>query len=195
MILVAAFEAPAVVAGFHDVAVVSQAVEQRGGHLGVAEHAGPFTEGKIGGDDDGCTLVEPADEMEQQLAAGLSERQVTKLVEDDEVHPGQMLGDTPLASVAGLDLQAVDEVDDVVEAAAGTGSDAASGNSDGQMGLAGTGASDQDGVALLGDEAAAGEIIDEGLVDRRGTELEVIDILGEGKLGDGELVLDGPTSR
>ena len=40
MIVVAAFEAPAVVAGFHDVAMVSQAIEKRGGHLGVAEHAG-----------------------------------------------------------------------------------------------------------------------------------------------------------
>ena len=85
MIVVAAFEAPTVVAGFHDVAMVSQAVEQRGGHFGVAEHAGPLTEGKIGGDDDGCALVEPADEMEQQLAAGLGERQVAEFVEDDEM--------------------------------------------------------------------------------------------------------------
>ena len=51
VIVVAAFESPAVVAGLDDVAMVSQAVEQRGGHLGVAEHAGPFTEGEIGGDD------------------------------------------------------------------------------------------------------------------------------------------------
>jgi len=103
-------------------------------------------------------LVEPADEVEQELAAGLSERQVAELVEDDEVHPGQMLGDTTLPSVAGLDLQAVDEVDHVVEATANTGSDAASGNGDGQMGLAGTGTADQHGVALLGDEASIGEI-------------------------------------
>ena len=58
------------------------------------------------------------------------------------------------------------------------------------MGLAGAGAADQHDVALLGDEAAAGEIIDEGLVDRRAIELEVFDVLGEWKLGDGELVLD-----
>ena len=122
MIVVAAFEAPVVIAGLYDVAMVGQAVEKRGGHLGVAEHAGPFTEGEIGGDDDGRALVEPADEMEQKLATGLSERQVAKFVEDDEVHPGQMLGDTTLPSVTGLDLEAVDEVDDVVEAPAGTGS-------------------------------------------------------------------------
>ena len=190
VIVVAAFEAPTVVAGLDDVAVVGQAVEQRGGHLGVAEHAGPFAEREVGGDDDGRALVEPADEMEQQLAAGLGERQVAEFVEDDEVHPGQMLGDTTLPSIAGLDLQAVDEVDHVVEATAGARSDAASGDGDGHMGFAGAGTADQDGVTLLGDEAAAGEIIDQRLVDGCAFELEVLEILGKRQLGDGELVLD-----
>jgi hypothetical protein len=155
VIVVAAFEAPAVVTGLDDVTVMGQPVEQRSGHLGVAEHTGPFAEREIGGDDDGGALVEPADEMEQQLAAGLRKGQVTEFVEDDEVHPGQMLGEPPLPSVAGLDLQAVDEVDHIVEAPAGTGSDAAPGDCDGQMGFAGAGAADQHDVALLGDEAAA----------------------------------------
>ena len=52
-----------------------------------------FTEREIGGDDDGGALVKPADEMEQQLAAGLGERQVAEFVEDEEVHAGQMIGD------------------------------------------------------------------------------------------------------
>ena len=52
------------------------------------------------------------------------------------------------------------------------------------------GTADQHGVALLGDEAAAGEIIDQGLVDRRTLELEVLEVLGKRQLGDGELVLD-----
>ena len=43
-------ETIAVIAGFDDVAMVGQAVEQRGGHLGVVEDPGPFTEGEIGGD-------------------------------------------------------------------------------------------------------------------------------------------------
>jgi len=42
----------------------------------------------------------------------------------------------------------------------------------------------------LGDEAAAGEVVDERLVDRRALELEVVEVLGEWKLGDGELVPD-----
>jgi hypothetical protein len=44
VIVVSAFEAPAVVAGLDDAAAVGQAVEQRSGHLGVAEHAWPFAE-------------------------------------------------------------------------------------------------------------------------------------------------------
>ena len=66
MIVGSALEAPAVVAGLDDVAVVGQAIEQRGRHLGVAEHARPFTERQVGGDDDRSALVESADEMEQE---------------------------------------------------------------------------------------------------------------------------------
>jgi hypothetical protein len=43
---------------------------------------------------------------------------------------------------------------------------------------------------LLGDEAAAGEVVDEALVDGRAVEHEAIEILGERQLGDGELILD-----
>ena len=48
--------APAVVTGLNDVAVVGEAIEERGRHLGIAEHAGPFPEGEIGSDDDGGAL-------------------------------------------------------------------------------------------------------------------------------------------
>src|SRR6202043_4180704 len=37
----AVFEAPALVAGFDNFAMMGQAVEQRGCHLGVAKHTGP----------------------------------------------------------------------------------------------------------------------------------------------------------
>ena len=37
---------------------------------------------------------------------------------------------------------------------------------------------------MLSDESAAGEIVDEGLVDWRAVELEVVEILGERQLGD-----------
>jgi hypothetical protein len=50
--MITAFESPAVIAGFDDVAVVGKAIERRGRHLGVADDAGPFTECEVGGDDD-----------------------------------------------------------------------------------------------------------------------------------------------
>jgi Bacterial extracellular solute-binding protein, family 7 len=90
VIVVAAFEPPAIVAGLDDVAVVGQAVEQRGRHLGVAEHGRPFAECEIGGYDDGGALIEPADEVEEKLATGLGEGQIAEFIQHDEVHPGQM---------------------------------------------------------------------------------------------------------
>jgi hypothetical protein len=44
LIIVAAFERPAGIFGFDDVARVDQVVEQCGGHPGVAEDARPFAE-------------------------------------------------------------------------------------------------------------------------------------------------------
>jgi NADPH:quinone reductase-like Zn-dependent oxidoreductase len=47
LVLGNALEAPAVVAGLDDVAVVGQAIEQRGRNLGITEDARPFAEGKV----------------------------------------------------------------------------------------------------------------------------------------------------
>ena len=96
----------------------------------------------------------------------------------------------PCRALRVFGLEPIDQIDDVVEAASCACSDAASGNCDGKMRLAGAGAADQDSVALLGDEAAAGEIAHQGLVGRRTVELEVVEVLGERQLGDSELVFD-----
>ena len=77
-----------------------------------------------------------------------------------------MVGDAALAAGAGLGLELVDEVDDVEEAAAGAAADAGAGDGDGDVGLAGAGAADQHDVALLLEEAAAGEVAHQRLVDR-----------------------------
>ena len=105
----AGLEAPVFVAGLDDVAVVGEAVEERGGHLRIAENARPFSEGEVGGDDDGGLLVEPAYQVEEQLASGLGERQVAELVQDDEVEAREMVGEAALAAGAGLGLELVDQ--------------------------------------------------------------------------------------
>src|SRR5205823_14119406 len=120
----AVFEAPALVAGFDDFTMMGETIEERGRHLGVAKHTGPIAKGQIGGDDNGSALVKPADQMKEQLAAGLSERQVAELVENNEVDAGEIFGEPPLPAGAGLALQPVDEVDDGVEAAPGAATDA-----------------------------------------------------------------------
>ena len=94
-------EAPAFVAGFDDFAVVRQAVEERRGHLGVAEDTRPVAEGEIGGHDDGGFLRD-ADQVEQQPPTRLGERQVAKLVQNDQVEPDQMLGGASLTAGPGL---------------------------------------------------------------------------------------------
>ena len=43
---------------------MGQAIEQRGGHLGVAEDRGPFAEAEIGGVDHAGALIEFAQQMD-----------------------------------------------------------------------------------------------------------------------------------
>ena len=107
----AVFEAPAVVAGLDDVAVMREAVEQGRGHFGIADDARPFAESEIGGDDDRGALVESADEMKEQLASGLGEGPIAEFVEDDEVEPGEMDGDTALSTGSGSVSDCVGGVD------------------------------------------------------------------------------------
>ena len=54
--------------------MVREAIKQSGGHLGIAEDGGPFTEGEVGSDDDRGAFVKPANKVEEKLTASLSER-------------------------------------------------------------------------------------------------------------------------
>jgi hypothetical protein len=121
-----------------------------------AKYARPFAESEIGGDDDRGAFVELADEMEEELAAGLGEGQIAEFIEDDEVHAGEVIGEPALASVAGLGFEPIDEIDDIIEPSAGAGANAASRNGDGEMSLAGSGRSSD---ILPGIRATAGGFI------------------------------------
>ncbi len=61
---------------------------------------------------------------ETATARGLGEGQVTELVEDDEVAAGELLGGVSLSTGAGFGLKIVDQLGNVIAAAAGTISDA-----------------------------------------------------------------------
>ena len=84
----------------------------------VAENGRPLAEGEIGRDDDRGALVEAADQVEQQLAPRLRERQIAQLVEDDEVEAGEMVGKPTLSAGSTFRFEAIDEIDGVEETAA-----------------------------------------------------------------------------
>src|SRR6202040_2810333 len=92
--------------------------------------------------------------MKEQVAASLSEGQVTEFVENDEVHAREIFGEPPLPAGAGFALQPIDEVDDGVEAASGAAADTGPRNSYRQMRLAGAGSTDQHGIALFDERKA-----------------------------------------
>src|SRR5882672_1871782 len=150
----AVFEAPADVAGLDDVAVMGQAIEHGGGHLGVTEHLRPIGEGEVCGDQQGCVFVELADQMEQQLSAGLAEREIAELVDDDEIVAQQFFGQPAALARSLLLLELVDEIDEVEEPPPGARADHGASDGNAEMGFAGTGAADEDGVALGVQECA-----------------------------------------
>jgi hypothetical protein len=119
------------------------------------------------------------------LSARAIASSVAEFIQNDEVHAGLVIGQAALTGVASLDLETIDEIDDVVKAATSAPSDAASGDRDGQVGLACAGTADQDSITRWDRKAPLAS-----LVDRRALELEVVEILGKRQFGDGEQVLD-----
>ena len=71
--------------------------------------------------------------MEQQLAAGLAERQIAKFVDDNDIIAQQRLGEPTAATSRLLLLELVDQIDQVEEPAARTAANAASCDCDRQM--------------------------------------------------------------
>jgi len=120
---------------------MGETIEESGGHLGIAKDARPFTEGEIGADDYRSALIEAADEMEKKLAASLSEGQIAEFIKDDKIETCQVIGETALAAGTGFGFQSVDQIDDIVEAAARTTTNTGPSDGNGEMAFAGAGRS------------------------------------------------------
>ena len=90
--------------------MVGDAVEERASEAFAGEHRGPFLEGQVGGYDGGAVLVAPAEDVEQELAAGLREGHVSELVDDQQADLGELVleAEQPLL-VARLD-QFMDQI-------------------------------------------------------------------------------------
>ena len=88
---------------------MSEAVQQGAGQPLRAEDLGPLVEGQVGGDQDRPSLVSLAEDLEEELRAGLGEWDEAKLVDDQQLESGQLLLEVEQSSlVPGLD-QLVDQ--------------------------------------------------------------------------------------
>src|SRR5450432_2180663 len=169
----AIFEAEAVISGFEDVAAMGEAVEQRRRHLGIAEHGRPFAEAQVRCDDDAGSLVELAQEMEEQRSTGGAERQVAQFVEDNEVGIGEPPCDLAGFPLALLLFEGVDEFDRREEPdALAVMFDGLNADGHGEMRFARAWAADQDDVMRVLQELATVKLADERLVDLATGEVE-----------------------
>ena len=103
-------EAERFIARLHDMAVMRQSIQQRCRHLGIAKDARPFGEGQVRRNHHARMLIELREQMEEQGAAGLTERQIAQLIKDNEIHAHQRQGEP--AGFAGrfLLLKCIDQI-------------------------------------------------------------------------------------
>ena len=95
---------------------MGQAIEQGGCHLGVAKDRGPFAEAEVGCDHDAGALVKFAEQVEEQCPTRRTERQVSQLVEDNEVELGHCFRDLPGLALNLFLFEGVDQFDGREEA-------------------------------------------------------------------------------
>jgi len=66
-----------------------EAIEKRASETLAAEDGGPFLKGKIRRDDGRAAFVALAEDLEEALGAGLGERRIAKLVDDEQSDSGK----------------------------------------------------------------------------------------------------------
>ena len=190
----ASLKAKAVVAGFHDVAAMGEAVQQSGGHFGIAEHRGPFAEAEVGGYCHACALVKLAQEMEEQRAARGAEWQVSQFIEDHEVEPGETFGELPGLAFGLFLLERVYQFNGREEAdLLAVVLDGLDGQSRRDMGFAGAWAAYQHHILGTIQEVTTVQLAHGRLIDLAGGEVEAGEILvGQKSCG---LDVVGPSRR
>ena len=78
---------------------MGQAVQESAGEPLGAEDLCPLVEGQVGGDEDRSSLVALAEDLEQQLCAGLGQRDEAEFVDDEELEAGELLLEIEQASL------------------------------------------------------------------------------------------------
>src|SRR5690606_21558261 len=128
--------------------------------------------------------------MEEELTAGLGEREIAQFIHDDEVEPGDEVGKTALLTIARFRLKTIDEINDVIEAPACTVTDQGAGKCDGQVRFSSASSADKNDVVLLSKESSGCEVAHQAFIDRGAGKGKVVDILGQRQLCYGDLVFN-----
>ena len=87
----------------NDDGMVTQPIQKRGGNDGIAEGVAPSS---VGRHDHCAFFVSCVDQLEEQICAALSDRQVADLVDDEQRGTGaepDLLGELPLSFSFGQD--------------------------------------------------------------------------------------------
>ena len=166
-------------------------VEKRGCHLGVPEDRDPFAELQVGGDDNAGLFIELADEMEERCPAGFWEWNVSQLINDDAVRLGKLPDYfTSISFCLFLD-QSVDEIDCILEPCPFPLIDEGCGHSNGNMGFAGTRATDKDQIMGLLCKLAGAKLFDLRLAHSGGGIVKCGKIPVVWELCDAHLIING----
>ena len=80
---------------------MGEPVEQRAGEPLAAQHAGPFVEETIAGDDGAATLIALAEDLEQNLRASGRQRHIVQFVDDQKLVGCQLALDSQQALQRG----------------------------------------------------------------------------------------------
>jgi len=100
----ALYEAVGVGVHFQNVDVVGDAVQQRAGEPLRAEDLGPLVEGQVACDERRIAFIALADGFEEQLGAGLGQRYIAQLIDDQQFVRDNLLLEAEQAFfIAGLD--------------------------------------------------------------------------------------------
>ena len=189
----AVLEAVAVAVHLQDVDVVGKPVQQCAGEPFGAKDFGPLFEGKIAGYQRRSAFIALAKGLEEQLGAGLGQRDEAQFIDDEKLIAGQQLLKThQMLLVAGLD-QFADQrrgsrKADTVAALTGR-------QAEGQrkVSLPGSTVAQQQHVLLAGQELASSQIQNQcfvGLWD--GQEVEAVETLDDWELCLPDAALGGP---
>jgi hypothetical protein len=164
--------------------VVEEAVDQGDRGSLVGQETAPIIEGPVAGNAEAAALVGSGDKAEEELAAGGVEGSEAELVDEDQVRAEKVVDDPSDRVVGEAAVEGLDEVGGSDVADAMTGRDGGVAECDQQMRLAGPGGPDQAEVLLGANPLEAGQVVEGGLWNRGGLDLELVQALADGEAGD-----------